>query len=97
MHGNGGRLEEIIKKTAPKLMRVSISGADLPSKKYILRLDQGGLDVVGVVKALKDNGYKGPVGLQCYMVPGDVEENLKADIEAWKKITAKVFTNAPKP
>ena len=88
MYGNANRLGEIIKKTAPKLMRVSISGADLASKKHILRLDQGDLDVAGVVKILKENGYKGPVGLQCFGVPGDVEENLKADMDAWKKITA---------
>ena len=97
MHANGDRLGEIIKKTASKLLRVSINGADLSSKKYVLRLDQGAFDVAGVVKALKDNGYKGPVGLQCYMVPGEVEENLKADMEAWKKISAKVFPDEPKP
>ncbi len=90
-HGNGQRLEEIIKKTAPKLMLVSINGADLATQS-ILRLDQGDLDVAGVVKALKDNGYKGPIGLQCFSVPGDVDANLKANIEAWKKIWATAST-----
>jgi sugar phosphate isomerase/epimerase len=75
--GNQDRLGEIIQKTAPKLLRVSINGADLTTKKPILRLDQGDLDVAGVIKALKDKGYKGPVGLQCYQVPGDVEANRR--------------------
>ena len=96
MSGNGNRLEEIIKKTASKLKVVSINGADLASPRKILRLDQGSLDVAGVVKAFTDNGYKGPIGLQCYSVPGDVDENLKANIEAWKKIVEKAYPDKPK-
>jgi sugar phosphate isomerase/epimerase len=89
-HGNGNRMEEIIKKTASKLILVSINGADI-AKQSILRLDQGDLDVTAVVKALKDNGYKGPIGLQCFSVAGDIDVNLKANIETWKKIVAKVY------
>jgi sugar phosphate isomerase/epimerase len=91
--GNAERLGEIVKKCAPSLRLVSINGADTSEyaiPKSILRLDQGNFDVAAFVKSLKDNGYKGPIGLQCFQVPGDVEENLKADIGAWKKISAKV-------
>jgi hypothetical protein len=28
------------------------------------------------------------VGLQCFSVKGDVTENLKADIAAWRKFTS---------
>ena len=95
-YGNQGRLTEIINKCVPHLMLVSVNGADT-AKKSILRLDQGDFDVASVIKDLKAAGYKGPVGLQCYMVPGEVRENLTADIGAWKKIVAKVFPEEAKP
>jgi len=97
MHGNEKRLHEIIRKCAPHLTKVSVNGADLATKRYVLRLDQGDFDVAGIVRTLKDSGYKGTVGLQCYMVPGEVEENLKADMDAWRKIVAKVFPDEAKP
>jgi hypothetical protein len=30
-------------------------------------------------------GYKGPIGLQCYQVPGDIEDNLRRSMAAWRK------------
>ena len=89
MSGNAGRLKEILQKSAPYLRIVSINGADLATKRYILRLDQGAFDTSMILKTLKDSGYQGPVGLQCYMVPGDVTENLTADMGAWKRISEK--------
>ena len=85
--GNQDRLVEIIRKSAPRLALVSINGADPATKRNILRLDQGALDVASILTSIRDAGYKGPVGLQCYGVPGEVEENLKANMDAWKKIT----------
>lgn len=92
--GNLNRLEEIARKCAPHLRLVSINGAEVGSIKKILRLDQGDFDPVPMLKALKACGYKGPVGLQCFQVPGDVRENLVADMDAWKKISAKVESSA---
>jgi sugar phosphate isomerase/epimerase len=86
MKGNADRLDEIIKATAPYLGLVSINGADLSSKNYIQRLDQGGFDVEAVMKKLKAAGYTGPVGLQCYSIEGDITENLTASITAWNSI-----------
>ena len=31
-------------------------------------------------------GYHGPIGLQCYNVPGDRRENLRRSIEAWRRM-----------
>lgn len=86
MKGYADRLDEIIEMTAPYLDLVSINGADVPSRRYIQRLDQGSLDVAGVMKKLKSEGYTGPVGLQMVGIEGDIEENLSASIAAWRSI-----------
>jgi hypothetical protein len=66
---------------------VTINGVDVKNKECLLRLDQGDFDVAGWVRKLQAVGYKGPVGLQCFSVKGDVTENLKADLAAWRKLT----------
>jgi sugar phosphate isomerase/epimerase len=67
-------------------MLVSVNGVDVARKQHILRLDQGNFDVAGFLKKLQTAGYRGPVGLQCYGLKGDAEENLKASIAVWRKI-----------
>lgn len=86
-YGNGERLEEIIRKSAPKLTMVSINGADAKNVMQVLLLGQGSVDVGRVLRLLEENGYKGPVGLQCYGLTGDIKENLQASNLAWKKLT----------
>jgi sugar phosphate isomerase/epimerase len=86
MSGNEKRLAEIIQKVAPRLTLVSINGADLKNKNYIMRLDQGDLDLLGLLREFEKAGYRGPIGLQCYKVPGDVRENLVANMAAWRKL-----------
>ncbi len=83
--GNADRLDEVIAKTAPHCRLISINGADMPTK-HTLRLDQGTLDLTALLNKIRAAGYDGPVGLQCYSIPGDNEENLKASIAAWKSI-----------
>jgi sugar phosphate isomerase/epimerase len=63
---------------------------DVKNKQYILRLDQGDFDIAAWIKKLQAAGYQGPVGLQCYNIKGDVTENLKADIAAWRKIAGQL-------
>jgi len=92
LSGKGDALDETIKTAAAISTLISVNGVDVANKKYILRLDQGDFDVAAYLKKLLAAGYKGPVGLQCYGVPGDITENLHADIAAWKKIAAKLAT-----
>ena len=86
----GGALDETIKRVAPISMLASVNGIDVANQKYLLRLDQGDFDVAAYLKKLFAAGYQGPVGLQCYSVPGGTLENLRADIAEWKKISAKI-------
>ena len=86
----GDVLDETIKDVAPMAIRISINGVDVVKKNYVERLDQGDFDVAAYLKKLFAAGYQGPVGLQCFNVPGDTLENLKANIAAWKKIAVKL-------
>jgi len=51
-------------------------------------LDRGSFDVRQLLKALNELGYTGPIGLQGYGIGGDVYENLKRSMEAWRRFSA---------
>ena len=83
-------LDEKLKVFAPWLFAVNICGADDgDTQQYgwdrlIKPLGQGSFDTYGFVKSLKDNGYDGPFGIQCYNLTGDVVETLTETIEIWE-------------
>ena len=87
MAGNGDRLESIVKACAPRLLFVSINGADHGTsiEQTIKVLDEGDYDVRGFVNILDRAGYKGPIGLQCYNLKGDPEANLKRSMAVWRR------------
>ena len=88
--GDEQDLPGIIEKIAPELFAVSISGADKGNTRemgwdrLIQPLGEGSFDVYKVVSLLWDNGYKGPVGFQCYTIEGEPEEFLKKSMNTWK-------------
>jgi len=88
--GNEKDLPEIMEKIAPALYAVSISGADKGNtremgwNRLIQPLGEGSFDVYKVVSLLWDNGYKGPVGFQCYTIEGEPEDFLKKSIGTWE-------------
>ncbi|MCU0370589.1 MAG: sugar phosphate isomerase/epimerase, partial [Bacteroidales bacterium] len=79
-----------IKEFAPFLFAVNICGADDGETKQfgwdrlIQPLGQGSFDTYRFVKLLRDNGYIGPIGLQCYNLKGDAVETLTRSLEIWK-------------
>lgn len=88
-------LEKVIDLTLPKLFAVSISGADggdtqnMGWNQLIRPLGEGSFDVYRVVELLADKGYKGPIGIQCYSIPGEPEEFLTKSSKAWKTFKKK--------
>jgi hypothetical protein len=81
-------LESVLEAAGPQLFGASISGATLGGTTWaelIQPLDQGDFPQTRVLKTLKRLNFNGPVGLQCYAVPGDKRLNLKRSIAAWKK------------
>jgi len=84
--------KSLLKQAMPRLWAVSINGADNFDEEpgwshYIQPLDKGSFDVGALLKTLKDLGYKGPIGLQCYGIGGDARELLASSMAAWRKLS----------
>ena len=83
-------LKEQLIRAIPYLAAVSINGVDdgdtnqMEFDRLIQPLGMGSFDVLNVLQILKDNHYSGPIGLQCYNIPGKPEEFLKTSAESWK-------------
>jgi len=82
----------LLKQAMPRLWAISINGADNFDEKpgwsrYIQPLDSGSFDMAAFFRTLKEVGYRGPIGLQCYGIGGDVRDHLARSMEAWKKLS----------
>jgi sugar phosphate isomerase/epimerase len=71
-----------------RLFAVSINGADEWDEKpgwdhYIQPLGRGSFDVLAVLRTLKEMGFTGPIGLQCYGIGGDTREHLAESMNTW--------------
>jgi sugar phosphate isomerase/epimerase len=89
-------IDRRLTEAMPYLFVVSINGADsgdtnkMEWSRLIQTLDRGSFDVGRVLKKLKQLGYTGPIGLQCYAIPGDSRENLARSMAAWRKLCLRV-------
>lgn len=87
---NRAMLEEKLIKSVPFLTAVSVNGADdgntneMEWSQLIRPLGEGTFDVMRVLTILRDNNYVGPVGLQCYNIPGEPSEFLAKSMNTWK-------------
>jgi len=84
--GDEANLEVRLKEAMPHTLMVSINGSDHEGgwDRLIQPLDRGAFDVKAFVATLRNLGYKGPIGLQCYNVKGDREENLRRSMAGWR-------------
>ncbi len=82
--------EEKIRQAAPYLVAATICGADkgdtqsMGWDRLIQPVGSGTFDTYRFVKTLKDNGYSGPIGFQCYNIKGDVNEVLTQSMQSWE-------------
>jgi sugar phosphate isomerase/epimerase len=85
--GDEANMAARLKEALPLMRMVSINGADHEGDwdRLIQPLDSGTFDVWGFLRTLEALGYRGPIGLQCYNVKGDREENLKRSMQAWRR------------
>lgn len=88
----GRNYKPLLRQARPRLWAVSINGADEfdagPGwEHYIQPLDKGSFDLAGLLQTLKEVGYQGPIGLQCYGIGGDAREHLARSITAWRKLS----------
>ncbi|MBI2431828.1 MAG: TIM barrel protein [Candidatus Hydrogenedentes bacterium] len=81
-------LEEVVRLIAPRMLLMSINGDIGPHN--IGPLEEAKIDdYYTVLKAFRDAGYTGPVGLQCYLIPGDPREHLGQSYAVWKLLAAR--------
>ena len=82
--------EEKALMALPHLFMVSINGTDSGRTKemgwdrLIQPLGEGTFDTYKLVKLLKDNGYEGKFGLQCYNIKQDCELALTKSMNTWR-------------
>ncbi len=89
---SGRDYQPLLARALPRLWAVSINGADEFDEKpgwerYIQPLDRGSFDVGKLLGTLKELGYKGPIGLQCYGIGGDAREHLARSMTAWLELS----------
>ncbi len=100
---DAGELQDLLAQAMPRLVAVSLSGSDAVAEvkagtgRWIQPLGSGTYDVGGFLKALRDLGYKGPVGLQCYGIAGDARDHLARSMAAWRAIQGNADRSAPGP
>jgi len=85
-------LEPLLKEAMPHLFVVTVNGADAGLgrrggwDKLIQPLGSGTFDLYALLKTLRNLGYTGPIGLQCYGLRGDARDHLARSIAAWRKL-----------
>jgi len=85
-------LEAVLHLAQPYLAAVTINGLDTPEEiqsgkgKWTYPLDTGSFDLTTLFKILDDIHYTGPVGLQCYGLPGDARLHLERSMKKWKTL-----------
>ncbi len=83
----------LLRENAAKLFCVTICGSEIGAAQWtnglIQPLDKGIFDNRALLATLDEIGYRGPVGLMCYGVPGDAREHLTRSMKVWKSWFAK--------
>lgn len=84
----------------PLLWSISLCGADADGKDWntlIRPLDEGSFDQSLLLGQLREIGFKGPVGLQCFNIKIDPKQNLTRSVEAWRKLLAAQNVGVSRP
>ena len=85
------------------MFAVSLNGSDGSAAirsgtgRWIEPLDTGDFDLTGLIETLREVHYRGPVGLQCYGIPGDARDHLARSMSAWRALTLKTPDLSPQP
>ena len=85
-------LKATLTEAKPLLRQVSTCSAEKGGRSWgqlIQTLDRGSYDQAALCQMLRELGFNGNVGFQCYAIRGDSREKLKRSIMAWKKLRLK--------
>ena len=90
VEGAGRDPAPVLKAALPRLMFVTINGADTGDTKkmgwdrLIQPLGSGSYDVAALVRTVRQVGYTGPIGFQGYGIKAPPREILTKTMTAWK-------------
>jgi sugar phosphate isomerase/epimerase len=87
-----------LREGAEKIFVVTICGSKVGGKtvaELVQPLDQGDFDNRKLLLVLREIGYRGPIGLQCFGIPGDAREHLRRSMNIWKAWKAGWAKNDP--
>jgi sugar phosphate isomerase/epimerase len=92
--GEGGSLIPLIHAAGDRLFVVSVNGADdLADPQHeknwdrlIQPLGRGNFDLVPFLSRLRECGYEGPIGLQCFRIRGEIRGVLSTSRGAWSSL-----------
>jgi sugar phosphate isomerase/epimerase len=80
----------LLRAHGAKLFCVTINGATVGAQTWtnglIRPLDEGDFNNQALLAALREIGYRGPVGLMCYGVPGDPRDYLTRSMRVWRQL-----------
>ncbi len=94
-------LGAVLREAEPWLLAVSLNGTDTPDQifsnqgDWLQPLDQGAYDIRDFLRALGETDFKGPVGLQCWGIRGDVRKHLGRSMGVWKRMKNIGLTGSP--
>jgi len=94
-------LESVLRSALPYLSAITINGIDTPEEiqaktgNWLQPLDAGSFDQATLFKILDDLNYHGPVGLQCYGIPGDARIHLEQSMKKWLSLRGKSLRPQP--
>lgn len=78
----------LLRQHAAKIFAVTINGAKLGSTTWtdglIQPLDRGDFDNRQLLATLRQVGYRGPIGLMCYGIPGEPRQYLQRSMKVWR-------------
>lgn len=83
-------LKTVLEEALPHLLLVTLNGLKGPAgrRQQIRPLDDSDYDLTGFLRLVREIGYRGPIGLQCYSVVEPPADHLKRSIEAWRTLIA---------
>ena len=84
-------LDTLVKHAMPYLFAISLNGADARDTdqqdiwtSFIQPLGEGNFDTYRFLTTFLDQGFDGPVGLQCYSIDEDKAVHLETSMQTWK-------------
>ena len=78
----------LLRENSAKLFCVLINGHAAAQPGKNLPLDEGDFDHRPLLATLDEIGYRGPIGLMCYAIPGDAREHLARSLKKWRELQA---------